>query len=101
MKKQQHFFGSAFKAICLLFFPIAFISSVELSSSALTQENNIPQERELYNTLPGANSQDNILNVTNPMELMNRLRRATAMENATSPSDAIDEALRALEEKDP
>jgi len=29
---------------------------------------------------------------------MNRLRRATAMENATDPSDAIDQALKALEE---
>ena len=31
------------------------------------------------------------------MDLLNRLRRATAMDNATTPSDAIDEALKALE----
>ena len=60
----------------------------------------IPQERDLYNTLPGEKQTESILDVTNPMELMNRLRRATAMDNATSPSDAIDEALKAFEEND-
>ena len=31
------------------------------------------------------------------MDLMNRLRRSTAMDDATAPSDAIDAALKALE----
>ena len=40
-----------------------------------------------------------MLDATNPMELINRLRQATAMDDATSPSDAIDDALKALEEE--
>ena len=57
----------------------------------------IPQEREIYETLPGSGEKGTILDVTNPMDLMNQLRRATAMDNATNPSDAIDQALKVLE----
>jgi hypothetical protein len=35
-----------------------------------------------------------VLDATNPVDLMNRLRRATAMDDATPPSDAIDAALK-------
>ena len=31
------------------------------------------------------------------MELMNRLRNSSSMDSATSPSDAVDEALRQLD----
>ena len=57
----------------------------------------LPQERELYNTIPGSEQKGSILDATNPMELMNILRRATSMDDATSPSDAVDEALRSFE----
>jgi hypothetical protein len=54
--------------------------------------NSPQQERELdYGTGP---SRSNVLDATNPIDLMNRLRRATAMDDATQPSDAIDAALR-------
>jgi len=56
-----------------------------------------PHDREMYNTSPGGNDEISILDASNPLELMNRLRRLTAMDDATSPSDAVDEALRALE----
>ncbi|EAR20002.1 hypothetical protein WH7805_13818 [Synechococcus sp. WH 7805] len=42
-----------------------------------------------------------MLDATNPMELMQRLRQATSLNDATAPSDAIDAALRALEQPDP
>ncbi len=67
------------------------------SRAQLNGVSELPQERELYNTLPGSQQKGTILDATNPMDLLNRLRRATAMDNATSPSDAIDEALKALE----
>ena len=57
-----------------------------------------PEERELYETIPGQGKQKSILDATNPLELMNRLRAVSALDNATSPSDAIDDALRAFEE---
>ena len=51
------------------------------------------QERELdYGT--GTNRGGSVLDSANPIELMNKLRRATAMDDATQPSDAIDAALR-------
>ena len=71
-----------------------FVDSVHAELSGLSER---PEERELFNTLPGNNSKGTILDATNPMDLMNRLRRATALDNATSPSDAVDEALKALE----
>ena len=52
-----------------------------------------PAEQELYNTSPGK-PKGSTLDVTNPFDLINRLRQATAMDDATDPSDAIDAALR-------
>ncbi len=54
------------------------------------------RKSEFFDTLPGGGDNGSILDATNPMDLMNRLKRATAMDNATNPSDAIDQALEAL-----
>lgn len=52
------------------------------------------QEREInFGTGPNRNSGGGILDSTNPIELMNKLRRGTAMDDATPPGDAIDAAL--------
>ena len=80
--------------ILFAFSPIEVLSS----SNDLAGINETPVERELYNTLPGESQKGGIIDATNPMELMNRLRRATAMDDATMPSDAIDAAIRALED---
>ncbi|MFQ6538030.1 MULTISPECIES: hypothetical protein [Aphanothece] len=50
------------------------------------------QERELDYGTGGTNN--NLLDATNPMDLMNRLRRATALDEATAPDDAVDAALK-------
>ena len=51
------------------------------------------QERELdYGT--GTNRGGSALDSTNPWELMNKLRKASALDDATQPSDAVDEALK-------
>jgi hypothetical protein len=50
-------------------------------------------EQNLYNY--GAKGPNNsVLDVANPMELMNRLRNSSSMDNATSPKDAVDAALK-------
>ena len=59
----------------------------------------LPEEREIHNTFSGAKGKGTIFDATNPMQLLNRLREATAMDNATSPSDAIDDAIRAFDEQ--
>jgi len=55
------------------------------------------QDRQLYNDGPDQNK--GVLGTTNPIELMNRIRRGQALDNATNPGDAIDQALRELEVK--
>ena len=51
------------------------------------------QERELdYGT--GTNRGGSVLDSANPIDLMNKLRKATSMDNATNPGDAVDAALR-------
>lgn len=60
-----------------------------------------PQQREVFQTVPGQNKQESVLDATNPIDLMNRLRRANAMNDATPPADAIDAALKAFESSQP
>ena len=51
------------------------------------------QEREVdFGTGPKRSS--SILDSTNPLDLMNKLRRGTALDNATPPGDAVDAALK-------
>lgn len=50
------------------------------------------QERELdYGT---GNKSGSVFDATNPIDLMNRMRRATALDDATTPGDAVDAALK-------
>ncbi len=37
------------------------------------------------------------LGITNPIDLINRIRRSTALDDATPPASAVDQALKALE----
>ena len=101
MKKIQlilTLFGSGkitFKAF--VFGVWSFFFLVQPLRAQLDEFTALPQERELYNTIPGSEDKGSILDTANPMELMNLLRRATSMDDATSPSDAVDEALRSFE----
>ncbi len=74
----------------------AFITlPIQASQAEITPENN-----DIYEAFENNDKKDTLLDVSNPMELMNLLRRATAMENATPPSDAIDQALKILQEEE-
>lgn len=52
------------------------------------------QEREINFGSGPSRSSGGILDSTNPIDLMNKIRRGTAMDDATPPGDAIDAALR-------
>ncbi|MEY3757188.1 MAG: hypothetical protein RLZZ263_342 [Cyanobacteriota bacterium] len=53
-------------------------------------------QRELdYGT--GKTDGGSLFNSANPIDLMNKLRKATAMDDATSPQDAVDAALKGLD----
>ncbi len=68
-----------------------------ISNSYVADFNRLDAERD-----PHSNFQDSNEGTmpTDPLQLMNVLRRATAMDDATSPSDALDEALKAFESQD-
>jgi hypothetical protein len=57
-----------------------------------------PQERQVYD---GGGSKSSVLDATNPIDLMNRLRRSTAMDDATSPGQAVDKALKDFDKPAP
>ena len=52
------------------------------------------EEREIYGETNGSGS---ILDAANPMDFLNQIRRATAMDDVTPPFDAIDAALKAYQ----
>ena len=60
-------------------------------------DSQLPQEREIHNTFSRDQKNGKLFDPTNPMELINRLRQSTSMDDATSPSDAVDEALKAFD----
>ena len=59
-----------------------------------------PADLEIYNPEPGK-PKGSVLDATNPMDLLNRLRQATSMSDATDPVDAIDAALKGWESQTP
>jgi hypothetical protein len=60
------------------------------------QDGNSLPERDPFDTRPGGGG-GSLFDATNPLELMNRIRRGTALDDATPPSSAVDQALRELE----
>ena len=66
----------------------------EISLVFSSQENYF-EEIELNNTKDGY--QGGSVIPTNPFEIVDKIRKANSMNDATSPSDAIDEAIRSFE----
>ncbi|TVS01786.1 MAG: hypothetical protein EA413_13630 [Cyanobium sp. PLM2.Bin73] len=77
----------------LLLTPLA-TSPARAQQAGFGQTINAPQQERMLDEGSGAGPGSTILDATNPIDLMNRIRRATALENATPPRDAIDAALR-------
>ena len=62
----------------------------------VSSQENYFEEIELYNnTQDGLESKKSI--PTNPFEIVDMLRKANSMNDATNPSDAIDEAIRSFD----
>jgi hypothetical protein len=57
-----------------------------------------PTQRSFSDYAPSQQDKRSLLDVTNPLELMNRLRNLNSMENATSPGDAVDRALKQFDQ---
>ena len=58
-----------------------------------------PQERQIYSPDSAGSAGGSVLDATNPMDLLTRIRRSGAMDDATAPSDAVDEALKAYQQQ--
>ena len=57
------------------------------------------EKRDIYSTFDTENEVDQGLPI-DPFDLMNRLKQVGAMNNATTPSDALDEALNAFDQSE-
>ena len=63
------------------------------------QNYSVDEKRDIFNTFDSEDQMDQGLPI-DPFDLMNKLKQAGAMNNATTPSDALDEALDAFDESD-
>ena len=87
---KNYFCKSLPKSINFLIFFILFIS---------LKGNNLNSEylfKELDNDTSTKPEDDSSVLPTNPFELMEMIRRQNSMNDATNPSDAIDEALKSF-----
>ena len=57
------------------------------------------ETRDIFNTFDSEDQNDKGFPV-DPFDLMNRLKQAGALDDATTPSDALDEALNAFDESE-
>ena len=80
---------------------ILFISFINLQSIILLAEESYFNEIEIDSSTKNDTNNSNL--PTNPFEIVEMLRRANSMNDATKPSDAIDDALKLfnkIEEKE-
>jgi hypothetical protein len=62
-----------------------------------------PQDRQIFGNGTGSGSgvgpggSSSGIDINNPIDLINRIRRSTALDDATPPASAVDQALKALE----
>ena len=84
--------------------PILITAGQVFSSSRtiiISEVNNYStdEKRDIYSTFDTEDQIDQGLPI-DPFDLMNRLKQAGAMNNATTPSDALDEALNAFDQSE-
>ena len=90
-KKQSK---SIFNYNCLFYL---FISPIFLIiDQSIAQESYKLNEMEINRTI-NLDDEDNLGFPTNPFEIVDRLRRANSMNDATKPSDAIDDAIKSFD----
>ena len=73
-----------------------FISFSRIIKISEVKNYSTDEKRDIYSTFDSEDHIDQGLPI-DPFDLMNRLKQAEAMNNATTPSDALDEALNAFD----
>ena len=95
--------GQLFLALTCLT-PILIMAGQVFSSSRTIRISELKnystdEKRDIFNTFDSEDQIDQGLPI-DPFDLMNRLKQADAMNNATTPSDALDEALNAFDKSE-
>ena len=78
---------------------VRFFSSSRIINISEEKKYSTDEKRNIYSTFDTEDQTDQGLPL-DPFDLMNRLKQAGFMENATTPSDALDEALNAFDESE-
>ena len=91
-KKQPKSIFNKYKNLVYLFISPIFL----ISYQSIAQESYELSEMEINRTI-NLDDEDNLDFPTNPFEIVDRLRRANSMNDATKPSDAIDDAIKSFD----
>ena len=89
---------------CVLLAPITIATGRSVFYSRLTKiaelkNYSTDEKRDIFGTFDTKDQNDQGLPI-DPFDLMNRLKQAGAMNNATTPSDALDAALNAFDQSE-
>ena len=90
-KQSNNIFNKYNNLIYLFISPIFFISY-----QSIAQESYKLSEMEINRTI-NSDDENNFDLPSNPFELVDRLRRANSMNDATKPSVAIDDAIKSFD----
>ena len=90
-EQSNYIFNKLNYLVYLLITPIFLISH-----QSIAQESYKLSEMEINRTI-NFDDEDNLDFPTNPFEIVDRLRRANSMNDATKPSDAIDDAIKSFD----
>ena len=91
-KKQSKTTINNFRYLICLFITAYFV----INYQSIAQESNNLNEIEI-NRIMNLENEDNLDLPTNPFEIVDRIRRANSMNDATNPSDAIDDAIKSFD----
>ena len=104
MNQTARFINSQFLFALICLAPVLITAGQVFSSSRTIRISEIKnystdETRDIYSTFDSEDQIDQGLPL-DPFDLMNRLKQAGAMNNATTPSDALDEALNAFDQSE-
>ena len=101
MKNQQsfpfHYIRSVMRGICISspLWVFGFSFFLGPKASYLADLGKLDNDKEIHSTFDDS---DSSAIPSNPFQLINALKKATAMDDATSPVDALDETIKGFED---
>ena len=104
MNQTARFINGQLLLVLSFLIPILIVGGQVISSSRRIRISEVKnystdEKRDIYSTFDAEDQIDQALPIE-PFDLMNRLKQAGAMNNATTPSDALDEALNAFDQSE-